>query len=263
MIIDYEGISKLLDVRTVGRQEEFLAKFIGKMHAATLRASSAEQCDKQIVQVGCYPCKASQMEDCRLASHSSKVAKTFWLEVIINAVEPGISAPSSQQNRKAPRPETFAAGSSYRKTFWVDGQPLRDSVKGQQKIRAMLNKKPDEEPEMVHGILPEWLEVERVVDRCPRSKQYFVKWCGLPYTEATWEDPEDLQEDQVRVLLTNDHADLSVLRIACALQRNSVDSFIARQQYTASCWNCLRSSSGCRPDVPGMRNCHPLQKHVA
>ena len=95
--------------------------------------------------------------------------------------------------------EAFCAGSSYRKTFWVDAKPLRDSVKGQQKIRAMFNKKPDEDPDMVHGILPEWLEMERVVDRCPESGQYFVKWQGLPYTEATWEDPEDLQDEQVGI----------------------------------------------------------------
>ena len=81
--------------------------------------------------------------------------------------------------------------------MWVDGKPLRNSVKGQQKIRAMLNRKPDEDPDMVHGILPEWLEVERVVNRCPETAQYLVKWCGLPYTDATWEDPEDLQDEQV------------------------------------------------------------------
>ncbi len=34
MVIDYEGIAKLLDVRTVDRKEEFLAKFIGKSQTA-------------------------------------------------------------------------------------------------------------------------------------------------------------------------------------------------------------------------------------
>ena len=42
MVIDYEGISKLLDVRNVDRKEEFLAKFIGELIAAIVRREFAE-----------------------------------------------------------------------------------------------------------------------------------------------------------------------------------------------------------------------------
>ena len=38
VVIDYEGISKLLDVRTVDRKEVFLAKFTGEQSAAFVRA---------------------------------------------------------------------------------------------------------------------------------------------------------------------------------------------------------------------------------
>ena len=75
--------------------------------------------------------------------------------------------------------------------------PLRDNPRGMTKIRSMFNRKADEDPEMVHGILPEWTVVERVVDKCPATGMYFVKWCGLPYTEATWEEPGDLEGEQV------------------------------------------------------------------
>ena len=54
-------------------------------------------------------------------------------------------------------------------------------------------------PDEVNGILPEWLRVDRVIGIHKHSKgtQYLTKWCGLPYTEATWEDEADLAADEV------------------------------------------------------------------
>lgn len=54
-------------------------------------------------------------------------------------------------------------------------------------------------PDEVNGILPEWLRVDRVIGLHKHSKgtQYLTKWCGLPYTEATWEDEADLAADEV------------------------------------------------------------------
>lgn len=79
----------------------------------------------------------------------------------------------------------------------MDAATLRAEPKGMQKIRAMFNRKGEEEPDMVTGVLPEWKVVERVVDKCPATGHYLIKWCGLPYTEATWEEPEDLEGEQV------------------------------------------------------------------
>lgn len=67
------------------------------------------------------------------------------------------------------------------------------------RVRAMFNRKADEDPDMQHGILPEWLVADRVVDKCPTTGDYLVKWCGLPYTEATWEESQDLDGEKVRI----------------------------------------------------------------
>ena len=52
-------------------------------------------------------------------------------------------------------------------------------MKGQQKIRSMLNKKPEEEPDMVHGILPEWLEVDRGSRQVPSEWAVFCEVARL------------------------------------------------------------------------------------
>lgn len=57
----------------------------------------------------------------------------------------------------------------------------------------------EEDKSMVNGIMPEWVVIERVFDQSGEG-EYYVKWCGLPYTEATWEAAEDLtEEDQVNL----------------------------------------------------------------
>ncbi|BBM99082.1 protein Mpsnf1.8 [Marchantia polymorpha subsp. ruderalis] len=44
---------------------------------------------------------------------------------------------------------------------------------------------------------PQYLMVDRIisVERTNRFKRYLVKWCGLPYSEATWERDDQLTDD--------------------------------------------------------------------
>ena len=58
----------------------------------------------------------------------------------------------------------------------------------------------DEPEELVHGILPDNLLVERVIAQKPtvHGQLYLTKWRGLTYSEATWESEADLKDDMVR-----------------------------------------------------------------
>lgn len=49
---------------------------------------------------------------------------------------------------------------------------------------------------MAGQINPEWTTVGRIVavsSRQKRKRKYLIKWQGLPYDEATWEEAKDVQ----------------------------------------------------------------------
>ena len=91
------------------------------------------------------------------------------------------------------------AGKSYRKACWTGGKALQKHFRGIQLVRTFHDRKRKntKDPNMVNGILPEWLVIDRIFDARPKTGDYFVKWCGLPYAEATWESTEDLKDDKV------------------------------------------------------------------
>jgi len=74
----------------------------------------------------------------------------------------------------------------------------------------------DEFEELVDGILPENLLVERVIAQKPtvHGQLYLTKWRGLAYSETTWESEADLKNDMVRF-------DQSVVAVGCASQAQS------------------------------------------
>ena len=65
--------------------------------------------------------------------------------------------------------------------------------------QRLLDGAQDEFGELQNGIHPETLLVERVIAQkgTVKGTQYLTKWCGLPYSESTWESPADLQDDKV------------------------------------------------------------------
>ncbi|KAL0028186.1 hypothetical protein WJX79_000439 [Trebouxia sp. C0005] len=92
---------------------------------------------------------------------------------------------------------------SIRKAKW-----LSQSLVMQQKPQLLRNfiqrrhEGPGDEPEeLVHGILPDNLLVERVIAQKPtvHGQLYLTKWRGLTYSEATWESEADLKDDMNHV----------------------------------------------------------------
>ena len=95
-----------------------------------------------------------------------------------------------------------SADKSYRAAAWVPSKPIRADPRRKILISQLYNSLENRDPEAVHGILPEWLRVDRVIgsqDYLGRQ-EYLVKFCGLPYVEATWETADSLKDDQVKVL---------------------------------------------------------------
>ena len=45
----------------------------------------------------------------------------------------------------------------------------------------------DEEEGWISGIHQSWLVIDRIIAK-GKAGRYLVKWHGLPYAEATWED---------------------------------------------------------------------------
>ena len=45
----------------------------------------------------------------------------------------------------------------------------------------------DEEEGMISGIHRSWLVIDRIIAK-GKAGRYLVKWQGLPYADATWED---------------------------------------------------------------------------
>lgn len=92
------------------------------------------------------------------------------------------------------------ADHSYRNAKWLS----RDIVFGQkpQLLRnfqqRLLDGGQDEFGELQNGIHPDTLLVDRVIAQKSSMKgtMYLTKWCGLPYSESTWESETDLQDDK-------------------------------------------------------------------
>lgn len=59
----------------------------------------------------------------------------------------------------------------------------------------------DVDEEYVNGVRPEWRKAQRVIaSRTKRGlEEFLVKWSGLPYSECTWEELQDI-EDQADVV---------------------------------------------------------------
>ena len=58
----------------------------------------------------------------------------------------------------------------------------------------------DDSEDLVDGVLPENLLVERVIAQKPtvHGQLYLTKWRGLAYSETTWESEADLKDSTVR-----------------------------------------------------------------
>jgi len=103
---------------------------------------------------------------------------------------------------------------SYLHVEWVSSERVEaEGARGRAKIQRFLKQQHKKE---LAGNLdvdddlpfpPEYAVAERILDEQdvpdPASgedstrKQYFVKWQGLPYSESTWENAEDIQEDDL------------------------------------------------------------------
>lgn len=120
------------------------------------------------------------------------------------------------------QPHSLPAGKSYRKCEWLTEAHLREQRP--HLITAYIRKTGN--MGMAgnnNGIQPEWTAVERVFavrphpDRSGR-KQYLVKWGVLGYNDSTWEDPEDLEKEQVRRSCHGQRATGSVRQAARTMQ---------------------------------------------
>ena len=94
-----------------------------------------------------------------------------------------------------------SAEQSFRKAKWL--QQSRIQQLKPQLLRNFIQRchdgGNDEFGDLVNGIHPDSLLVERVIAQKPtlRGQLYLTKWRGLAYTEATWESQEDLKDDMV------------------------------------------------------------------
>jgi chromodomain-helicase-DNA-binding protein 7 len=101
-------------------------------------------------------------------------------------------------------------GKSYLHARWVDEATLSETTLGRNRVKRYLQKKQERaqqanflgETEPTDEYFnPEYLEVDRVIAtketdvNGQRKRLYLIKWQGLPYTEATWEKPEDFKDD--------------------------------------------------------------------
>lgn len=96
-------------------------------------------------------------------------------------------------------------GKSYRKAEWVDRDDLFAMEKGSL-IRGYEKRleqgKVDPYGDLEDGIHPDWLVAEKIVTENTKRGEYLVKWCGLNYSECTWESPEDLASPEDQAVLS-------------------------------------------------------------
>lgn len=85
---------------------------------------------------------------------------------------------------------------SYVHAEWVSQDFVEKGRMGKTRIQRFLATQPELDPE--DPIDPEWTEIDRVLadHTTEEGKRYFfVKWSGLPYSESTWEDASEVQDD--------------------------------------------------------------------
>lgn len=77
---------------------------------------------------------------------------------------------------------------------WVPQVIIERAKLGKQRLQRFLAKNPECDPDSPFEI--EYLEIDRVLDSEERDGtiHYFVKWQGLPYSEATWESSEEVND---------------------------------------------------------------------
>jgi SNF2 family DNA or RNA helicase len=119
-------------------------------------------------------------------------------------------------------------GKSYRKTEWVDRDDLFAMDKGSL-IRGYEKRleqgKVDPYGDLEDGIHPDWLVAEKIVTENTKTQEYLVKWCGLNYSECTWETAEDLASPEDQAVLAryeeNKKAEAEKLRMYSKNNQNS------------------------------------------
>ncbi|KAL0045080.1 hypothetical protein WJX82_007731 [Trebouxia sp. C0006] len=92
---------------------------------------------------------------------------------------------------------------SFRKAKWLSQSHVMQEKP--QLLRNFIQRRhdgpSDESEELVDGILPENLLVERVIAQKPtvHGQLYLTKWRGLAYSETTWESEADLKDNMNHV----------------------------------------------------------------
>ena len=87
---------------------------------------------------------------------------------------------------------------------WVSGvEILAEGLQGRHKMQRFLRKNPspvaDKDEELFN---PDFLTVDRIIAARPQegpgadgvTLEYLIKWCALPYSNATWELFDDFQD---------------------------------------------------------------------
>ncbi|KAL4858846.1 Chromodomain-helicase-DNA-binding protein 6 [Chlorella vulgaris] len=94
------------------------------------------------------------------------------------------------------RQATDGTGEEFLCKFEVDRQQL---LRNFQKKKAAGEIDPY--GDLVNGIHPDWLKVDRVIAQRSRlgRRSYLVKWRGLGYAESTWESEKDLAAEEVHI----------------------------------------------------------------
>ena len=76
------------------------------------------------------------------------------------------------------------------------------------------------DPRAVHGVLPEWTQVDRILSHHKDRGEdvYLVKFKDLPYVDASWETAKSLANDKV---LSSIHGAQHLVSISTMLRQAS------------------------------------------
>ena len=101
-------------------------------------------------------------------------------------------------------------GKSYLHVSWIEGSVLNQTTVGRNRIKRYWQKKQENESQLLLNedmegntfFNPELCEVDKIIAKKElivsgeTKSMYLVKWKNQNYTEATWERPEDIGDDQ-------------------------------------------------------------------